>query len=49
MLEQKGDGAVDRFGVDDVVIVEDERDVLIVRSDLVDQTRQDPLGCRRPS
>jgi hypothetical protein len=41
MLQQKGEGIVDRFGIDNVVVVEYENGIVRNGSNLVDQDRQD--------
>jgi len=38
MIEEKGEGVVDRLSVDDMDTVEDQHD-LVVRRDLIDQGR----------
>src|SRR5215207_8899252 len=44
MLQQKGEGIVDRFGIDYVVVVEHENKIVRNGSNLVDQDRQDCFG-----
>ena len=43
MVEKKGDGTVDRLGIDNVKVVEDEGEVILNRIDFIDQGRQDGL------
>ena len=40
VLEQKGEGVVDRFGVDNVVVVEDEDEIVRDRVNFIKQGRQ---------
>jgi hypothetical protein len=47
VLEQKGEGVVDRSGINDVVVVEDEDEIVRGGGDFVEQGRQDRLGRRR--
>ena len=47
VLEQKGEGLVHRFGVDQVVVVQDEDEVSGHGGDLVEQGRQDRFDGRR--
>ncbi len=46
VLEQKGEGIVDRSGIDNVIVVEDENGVIRDGGDLVEQGRQDQFGRR---
>ena len=46
VLEQEGEGIVDRFGIDRVVVVEDEDEIVREGGDLVEQGRQDRVGRR---
>jgi hypothetical protein len=46
VLEQKGEDVVDRSGIDRVVIVEDEDDIVRDGVDLVEQRRQGRFGRR---
>ena len=48
MLEQKGEGIVDRSGINNVVVVQDEDEIVRDCDDLVEQGRQDRFGRRRP-
>ncbi|MDQ3694150.1 MAG: hypothetical protein M3464_11035 [Chloroflexota bacterium] len=43
VIEQEGDGGVDRPGIDHMEVVEDERHVGPARGELVDQGRHDRL------
>ncbi len=47
VLDQKGEGIVDRFGIDDVVVVEDENEIVRDGGALVEQGRQGRFGWRR--
>ncbi|HZK48328.1 MAG TPA: hypothetical protein VFD74_01840, partial [Thermoleophilia bacterium] len=44
MLQQKRESLVHWFGVDDMVVVEDEDDTVRERADLVEQSRQHRFG-----
>jgi hypothetical protein len=44
VLDQKGEGIVNRFGIDDVVVVQDEDEIVRDGGDLVEQDRQNRLG-----
>ena len=46
VLDQEGQGIVDRPGVEDVVVVEDEHDIARDGGDVVEQGRQRRLGWR---
>jgi hypothetical protein len=41
VLEQKGEGAVNRFGINDVVVVENEDEMVRDGGDFIEQGRQD--------
>src|SRR5919107_3728441 len=41
VLDQEGEGIVDRCGIDNVVVVEDENEIVFDGGDLVEQGRQD--------
>ena len=43
MVKKKGDCAVDRLGIDNVEVVEDESEVVLDRIDFIYQARQDRL------
>ena len=44
VLEQKGEGLVNRFGIDHVVVVQDEDEIVREGGDLVEQGGQDRFG-----
>ena len=44
MFEQQSDCAVDRLGIDKMVVVEDESEVVPDRIDFIDQGGQDRLN-----
>ena len=44
VLEQKGEGMVNRLGIDHVVVVEDEDELVREGGDLIEQGRQDRFG-----
>ncbi len=44
VLKQEGQGIVDRFGINDVVVVKDEDEILGEGGDLVEQGRQNRFG-----
>ena len=46
VLEQKGEGIVDRSGIDHVVVVKDEDEIVRDGGDFVEQGRQDRFGRR---
>src|SRR5215203_5642052 len=46
MLQQKGEGIVDRFGIDYVVVVENENDFVCDGGQFVEQHRKDRFGRR---
>ena len=46
MIEQKRQGVVDRAGIDNVVVVEDEDEIVLDGGHLVEQGRQKRLGRR---
>ena len=48
VLDQEGEGIVDRFGIDNVVVVEDEDEIVRDGGDFVEQGRQDRFGRRGP-
>ena len=47
VLEQKGEGIVNRFGIDHVVVVKDEDEIVRDGGDFVEQGRQNRFGGRR--
>ena len=47
VLDQKGEGVVNRLGLNQVVVVEDEDEAFREGGDLVDQGRQKRFGWRR--
>ena len=47
MLEQKGEGIVDWFGIHDVVVVKDEDEIIRDGGDFIEQGRQNRFGWRR--
>jgi hypothetical protein len=47
VLEQEGEGIVDRSGIDNVVVVEDEDEIVRDGVDLVEQGRQGRFDRRR--
>ena len=47
MLEQKGDGMVNRFGINQVVVVEDEDEIIGNGCDFIEQGCQNHFGWRR--
>ena len=46
VLDQKGEGVVNRFGLNQVVVVKDEDEAFRDGGDLVDQGRQKRIGWR---
>ena len=44
VLEQKGEGIVNRTAIDDVVVIEDENEIVLDGGDFVEQGRQNRLG-----
>ena len=46
VLEQKGEGIVNRSGIDHVVVVEDEDEIVRDGGDFIEQGRQDRFGRR---
>src|SRR4028119_1468271 len=46
VIEQKGEGFVDRFGIDCVVVVQDQDEIVLQGCDLVEQVCQDRFGRR---
>ena len=47
VVEQKGEGLVDRWGIDGVVVVQDEGKGVREGGDFIEQGRQQHFGCRR--
>jgi hypothetical protein len=47
VLEQKGEGLVNRLGINYVVVVKDEDEILRSLRDFVDEGRQDRFGWQR--
>ena len=47
VFEQKGEGLVDRFGINHVVVVKHEDEALREGGEFVDQSRQQRFGRRR--
>src|SRR3712207_8893038 len=47
MIEQKGEGIVNRFGVDHMVVVKDQNDRIREDSDLIEQRRQERFEDRK--
>ena len=46
VLEQKGEGMVNRFGIDHVVVVQDEDEIVRDGGDFIEQGRQNRFGWR---
>ncbi len=46
MFEQEGEGSVDRFGIDAVVVVQDEHEIVRDGGDFIDQGRQNRFDRR---
>src|SRR3990172_4886909 len=46
MLEQKGEGLVNRFGINKMVVVKDEDEIIREGGDLVEQDRQNRFNWR---
>src|SRR3712207_5802625 len=44
VLQQKGEGIVDRSGINDVVVVEDENEIVRDGGDFIEQGRQNRFG-----
>ena len=47
VFQQKGEGIVDRFGLNHVVVVEDEEEIVRDGGDLIEQDRQNRFHRRR--
>src|SRR3712207_6093634 len=47
VLQQKAEGIVNRCGINDVVVVEDENEIVRDGGDLIEQSRQNRFGWRR--
>jgi hypothetical protein len=47
VLEQKAEGIVDRFGINNVVVVKDEDEIVGDCVDLIEQGRQNRFGWQR--
>ena len=46
VLEQKGEGLVNRFGINQVVVVQDEDEIVRDGGDFIEQGRQNRFGWR---
>ena len=46
VLEQKGEGMVNRFGVNNVVVVKDEDEIVRYSGDFIEEGRQNRFGWR---
>ena len=46
VLEQKGEGSVNRFGINHVVVVKDEDEIVRDSGDFIEQGRQNRFGRR---
>ena len=46
VLDEIGEGKVNRFGINHVVVVKDEDEMVRERGDLIEQGRQDRFGWR---